>query len=242
MHSVYTSNHIMAFLKSNERAFLSTVSRLAFCNPFLPELERFQREALGPEFKTGEPPLSRRTDGPDRMSANSWKVYERLTPLIADLRDRLAAGKTGQEPDLILYEDAVLYLLYFRYLERLSEATFSTKSQPSKARWSFYREFSRDWREYLKIPGTNLPTGHDAAQTFAIFIQFRRAFRYIFTASLRGPTSLFQTCRETSPRFTLISLGSSPLREKAKNKIVATQITFFIKTSLWNCSRTYSKE
>ena len=37
----------MAFLLASERAFLHAVSEFAYCNPFLPEHNRLEREALG---------------------------------------------------------------------------------------------------------------------------------------------------------------------------------------------------
>ena len=40
----------MAFLRSEEKAFAGAISRLAYCNPFLPERIACEREALGEDF------------------------------------------------------------------------------------------------------------------------------------------------------------------------------------------------
>ena len=86
----------MAFLSARERAFLDDVSRLGYCNPFLPERVELERAALGPEFVEGEPVWSRRDE--DRPRANAWRVAERAAELIERLRPRLAegAGATGR--------------------------------------------------------------------------------------------------------------------------------------------------
>ena len=47
--------HMGALLSPHEREFLRIVSKLAYCNPFLPERVALEREALGTEFVEGEP-------------------------------------------------------------------------------------------------------------------------------------------------------------------------------------------
>ena len=39
------------------------------------------------------------------------------TPVLEQLRERLREGVAAREPDLVLYEDAVLHLLYTRYYQ-----------------------------------------------------------------------------------------------------------------------------
>ena len=52
----------MVFISAPECAFLRAASRLAFCNPFLPERVEHERAALGREFETT---LARLTDNQD---------------------------------------------------------------------------------------------------------------------------------------------------------------------------------
>ena len=46
---------------------------------------------------------------PDRVRANTWRIVDRLQPLLKTLRASLAASAEAPEADLILYEDGMLY-------------------------------------------------------------------------------------------------------------------------------------
>lgn len=46
---------------------------------------------------------------PDRVRANTWRIVDRLTSLVKNMRHELASGAEVREPDLLLYEDALLY-------------------------------------------------------------------------------------------------------------------------------------
>jgi transcriptional regulator with PAS, ATPase and Fis domain len=102
-----------------------------------------------------------------------------LRPLVEQLRTALAAGSEASEPDLVLYEDAVLYLLFGRFQPRFFEIGFGT-GKADASRWRFYTDFLSDWRHFFSIDGTRLPTGHDARHTFACFRQIQLAFEYVF--------------------------------------------------------------
>src|SRR5580704_11229121 len=64
----------MAFLSSSERGFLPAASRLAFCNPFLPERVAHERAALGDEFVEDAPVWSFSVAEPDRQRSNVWRI------------------------------------------------------------------------------------------------------------------------------------------------------------------------
>jgi transcriptional regulator with PAS, ATPase and Fis domain len=80
----------------------------------------------------------------------------------------------------VLYEDALLHLLYQRYYQRFYEASFGARTAEGPARWRFYEEFLADWRHFFQIEGVTLPTRHDPRHTFACFRQIQRAFEQIF--------------------------------------------------------------
>jgi len=71
----------MAFLSGAERAFLSAVSQLAYCNPFLPERADLERAALGGDYVEGESVWSQPVEDPERPRANVWRVAGRLETL-----------------------------------------------------------------------------------------------------------------------------------------------------------------
>ena len=175
----------MAFLSAAERSFLRAVSQFAYCNPFLPEHTEFERAALGDDFVEGEPVWSQPVEDPERPRANVWRIFERLAPLAEQLRDRLRAGASPREPDLILYEDAILHLLYQRYYPRFYEAGFGTARDQS-GRWRFYHDYLADWRRFFELDGVRLPTHHEPRHTFACFRQIQRAFDQIFRDIIGG--------------------------------------------------------
>jgi hypothetical protein len=96
----------MAFLTSPERAFLRAASRLAFCNPFLPERVEHERAALGSEFADDEPVWSFSILDPERRRTNVWRIGARLEELCPRLRDKLAARTPSSDEDRVLYEEA----------------------------------------------------------------------------------------------------------------------------------------
>src|SRR5215831_20401222 len=146
-------------LTGSRRSLLENVSRLAYANPFLPEWVACERAVLGTEFVEGEPVWSYRAEHPEPR-ANVWRITRRLEPLLEDLRGRLAAGARTSEHELVLYEDAVLQLLYQRCYPHFFEAAFGA-AQSGLMRWNFYATFLADWRHFLEIEGVRFPSGHE---------------------------------------------------------------------------------
>ena len=173
----------MAFLSAAERTFLQTVSEFAYCNPFLPEHNRLERVALGRDFKEGEPVWSQPVDDPERPRVNIWRIFEKVQPLAEQLCARLRSGVSARESDLLIYEDAVIHVLYQRYYRQFYEGSFGAAvSQPS--RWRFYNDFRTDWRHFFD--GLRLPTHYDPPHMFACFRQIQRAFEQIFRDIIGG--------------------------------------------------------
>jgi transcriptional regulator with AAA-type ATPase domain len=177
----------MALLSSRERAFLEAVSRTSYSNPFLPELSDHERQALGPDFVAEETVWSMRAADPDKPRANSWKIAERLGPLLLQIRDRLERGPVAAGKELELYEDATLYWLYYRYYQRIFHAAFPpSANRPTGSGWAFYGQFLQDWDRHFRVVGVELPTRHDPGHTFACYYQIVRAFHNIFGHILGG--------------------------------------------------------
>jgi transcriptional regulator with AAA-type ATPase domain len=170
----------MAFLSSGERAFLRAVSELAYCNPFLPERTQLERAALGSAFQEGEPVWSLPVDDPEGSRVNVWRIFERLEPLVEQLRGRLSGGAKAREEDLVLYEDAILQVLYQRHYRQFFEAGIGPAASGGAGRWRFHREFRAGWGRFLAIDGVTFPTRHEPDHTFACFRQIQRAFEQIF--------------------------------------------------------------
>jgi transcriptional regulator with AAA-type ATPase domain len=172
--------HTMTFLSSSERGFLRAASNLAFCNPFLPERLRHERAALGAECVEDEPVWSFSVDEPDRRRSNVWRIAARMEELCPRLRRKLTTGVAANRQDLMLYEEAVLSLLYQRYYARFFEAEFGTAREAGAARWRFYEQFRADWAYFLEIETRPLPSCYEPVHTFACFRQIQCAFERIF--------------------------------------------------------------
>jgi transcriptional regulator with PAS, ATPase and Fis domain len=80
-----------------------------------------------------------------------------------------------------LYEDGLLYWLYYRYHDGIFDAGYTPPAgRATGNRWAFYTRYLRDWEHYFRIPGVQLPTGHEPRHTFACYYQIVRAFHNTF--------------------------------------------------------------
>jgi Sigma-54 interaction domain len=171
----------MAFLSPAERAFLKAVSQFAYCNPFLPEHTEFERAALGDEYVEGDPVWSQQVKDPEKPRENVWRIFKKLEPLANELRKRLVNGSNPRTEDLLLYEDAILHLLYQRYYLK-----FHTAVRPTVTQWAFYHEYYADWLKYFRVNGIEFPSKLDNVQMFSFFRQFQCAFEQIFQDIIGG--------------------------------------------------------
>jgi transcriptional regulator with AAA-type ATPase domain len=165
----------MAFWSDRERSFLESVSRIAFGNPFLPDLAREEEIALGPAYQPEPPFWSLPVGDPEKRRDNAWKIVELTERLLAEVPSRNDAGLWPDRAESQLYEDAALYCLYHLYYDRLGAVGGAPLRAP------FYDDFRRDWQERLE-PRFLLPSQYDRTHTFAAFFQIVRAFRNIFVS------------------------------------------------------------
>ena len=116
-------------------------------------------------------------ESPGRMSGGSSSAWSLWQP---NSRPAYARRRRPATADLVLYEDAILHLLYQRYY-RISSQRPSVRPRPKRpGRWRFYNNFLADWRRFFHIEGVAFPTGHDPRHTFACFRQIQRAFEQVF--------------------------------------------------------------
>jgi transcriptional regulator with AAA-type ATPase domain len=161
----------MALLTESERRFLAAVSRLAYCNPFLPERTTHEQSALGRDYVTGGLVWSASAANPDATSANVNRVHARLGPLIEKVRTRLAANPDADPVDLAIYEDCAHHLIYQRSYPDFIAAT---------THYRFYERFAADWKYFFFADTARFESALDAAHFFACFRQVQRAFHHIF--------------------------------------------------------------
>jgi len=178
----------MALFDPADHRFADAVSQLVYCNPFLPERVRLEREALGPDF-VESPSVYRFAPGLDGVwpklarvgEQNLGRLDERAKRLADKARSRLLSDRNVAESEAVLYEDLVHYLLYRCYRKDLDETIAEAIEQPGKQpRIAFWQPFLDDFRRYFDIPGLTFHQAHHPAHVFACFFQISRAFHHIF--------------------------------------------------------------
>ncbi len=176
----------MALIAPGERAFLEAISKLAYCNPFVPERIEHERQALGDAFVEAPLVWSLQPDD-DRERPNIVRLLERAEPVAETMRQRLAAGGRWRREDLQLYEDLVLYVLYQRYRMELNETvTAGLDGRGSTSRLSYWKQFRSDFDRSMRIRGVTLPSEYQPQHLFACFYQIRRGFERIFRGIVGG--------------------------------------------------------
>ena len=172
---MYIRRQAMVYQTSADHTLAEAISRLAYCNPFLPERIEFERQALGAAFVPGGT-LWHATGDP-QPPPNVFALRERAGALSERLAAQLREGARPSSEDLQLYEDVVVYLLFARYDDDL----FGLIDQHAgTAPVGFYRKFRQDVERLLQIPRATVVADGDVPHLFATFFQIRRAFHYIF--------------------------------------------------------------
>lgn len=171
----------MAFFEDADQRFAEAISRLSYCNPFMPARLQMEREALGDAFCDDGAVWSKRMHV-DGERANIQRLQERVQKIVTDARERLIQKEAAaDERELVLYEDLVLYWLYHRYRENLRQSLDEAQQKTGKPiKVAYWRDYARDFDAYLKIPGCVFPSDHDPSHLFACYFQLRRAFQHIF--------------------------------------------------------------
>jgi len=165
----------MDFLRGPDRTLAEAISRLAYCNPFLPDRIECERQALGEAFVPGG--TLWHASGNPEPPPNVFALRERAGTLSERLAARLAEGARPTPDDLQLYEDVVVYLLFASYDDDfygLIDERAATQVV------SFYRKFRDDVARLLQIPRATVVADRDVPHLFATLFQVRRAFHYIF--------------------------------------------------------------
>ncbi len=171
----------MIFMTPADRALAESISKLNYCNPFLPERIEFEREALGERFVFSKPAWSRQANVP-ADGPNVPKLILQTEALCHTLLERLQHGaRPAGDGEVELYEDSVYFLLFHKYQPQIHEAYRKMNRRGDKRPFVCYRGLERDAHRFLiehwvRQPRFNTP------HLFAGFYQIHRAFQYIFNA------------------------------------------------------------
>ncbi|TWT78306.1 Transcriptional regulatory protein ZraR [Posidoniimonas polymericola] len=179
-HNVTQLPRHMPLITPHEAELLRPLSRLAYCNPFLPERLELEQAALGGEYEPEEHVAWSRTAASHYERPNVVRLTALADRLATKLRAKLATGVTATAEELRLYDDLVVYVLYYRWIATLSPAGVSGHKAAVGPAWESFRHAHQHFHEVA-----GLPTGDDAAaHLFACLHQVRRAFRGIFDCIL----------------------------------------------------------
>lgn len=162
------------FTRPEDRAFALTISKLAYCNPFIEERVLLEQRALGEDFdpKAAKWNLDPRSD---MRYVNHEKILARIESLMQALRDRYLK-ENGSEAERAAYVDMVFFLLYHQLAEQMDQVIIRAHQDGSgRRRIGFYGVFLEAFRSWL---GESSPV--EPAHLFACFFQIRRAFYHIF--------------------------------------------------------------
>src|SRR5258706_8295848 len=172
----------MALLNDSERDFATAVAHLIYVNPFLAERIEWERQALGAEHLPFDQVWHSRGD-PAGENPNEERIAARAAALAEVLRERLASGGRASAEELELYQDVVLYLLYYRYQARLFAALVAAGRRPD---FRFYADFAADCERFFAPAAGRRRTRPDPAHLFACCFQIRRAFHSTFHSIVGG--------------------------------------------------------
>jgi transcriptional regulator with AAA-type ATPase domain len=169
----------MSLLNGEQQKFLECVVRISYANPFLGERIDYERQALGSDFDESQANWNLLGDDPATQQANTRKIAERAYVIVAVIQRQLKIGGAASRIELKLYEDTVLFLLYYYYAQRFKESIVNPQKDQN---YEFFKEFTHYWRHFFNHPVEHLPQQKEAAHIFACFFQVRRAFYFIFRA------------------------------------------------------------
>lgn len=166
----------MGLFSSKDRLFARAVSKMAFCNPFLPERIEYEKEALGDQYHKRDLVWSKIADTPGQNP--NIEILEHKSEKVAETALVHLNERQVTDEDLRLYEELVLYLLYNRYSPEFDAIIESVPDEKKPKRIPFYQSFMREWHHYFTHE--SLPDESEAVQVFSSLFLIRRAFHQIY--------------------------------------------------------------
>jgi len=170
----------MIFIPGSDLAFVRAVSQLNYTNPFLQERLDLERAALGDEF-VAEPHgyWSFTAEQITERRSNLVRITDKARPIAQRLRDKLIDGASTSDNELLLYDDLVLYILFYEMLETWGKRSSATSNDNAED-LNGWKRFSAQFDFWLKLPMRKLPSATQKTHLFALFNQIYRAFFNIF--------------------------------------------------------------
>lgn len=174
----------MGWFNTDDRRLAEIISKLSYCNPFLPERIELEKVALGSAFESKDAIWNVKPhDQPEHPNVTHLRklVEDKVDPL----QKRFKPEQNVSEDELKLYHDLVVFILYHRYREGFDrtilagQARSESQSGTRTGKMKLFESFAHDLHGfYDQIP--NPMTLEAQAHLFACFFQVRRAFYHIY--------------------------------------------------------------
>ena len=169
----------MSVFNKDNVAFLTSVSELTYCNPFLPRRTELERILLGSDAEASDSVWSYRATA-GNLWHNTQAISKLLQPMAEQIRAELVGGAKVSPEHLRLYENLINYMLYDRYRSLIWDFDQGGKSQTDcKTVWE---QFLTDIQYYVADRGSELQFTllNQPAHLFACYFQISRLFHYVF--------------------------------------------------------------
>lgn len=170
----------MGFIPSQDLVFVRAVGELSNANPFLPERLELEKLALGDSF-VAEPHAywGFTTEQMTQRRSNLTLILERARSVAEVLRSKLLRGHSVDDQHLRLYDDLVLYILFYEQLEAWGkrQTEHDERASSEQATW---KRYSTQFEYWLHLSELQLPSLSQKLHLFETFHQIYRAFFNIF--------------------------------------------------------------
>jgi DNA-binding NtrC family response regulator len=178
----------MALLSSRDGRVAGAIAGIGYSNPFLGERVELERRALGDAFVDVGPVIWARPGvSIAGLFPNVPALRARGEHLVEEMRRRLVEGHPATRDELLTYEDLALYRLHTRHMSAFDGVAPRSRLPEADGRpVGFWREFLEEFTHLFRVPGVELPSGHDPAVIFAGLYQIGRAFLHIFQGIVGG--------------------------------------------------------
>lgn len=170
----------MALIPNSDLKFVLAVSQLSYTNPFLQDRIDLEQAALGDDF-VSEPHgyWSFTEEQITQRRSNLGQITDKARLIAEDLRRKLLEGVSASEVELQLYDDLVLYVLFYVLLEHWRKLGLLISGNDARD-LNAWKQYSEQFDYWLNLPMKQLPSASQKVHLFAVFHQVYRAFYNIF--------------------------------------------------------------
>lgn len=170
----------MNVIRRSDLKFVEAVGELNYTNPFLEERIELERVALGSSFIAEAMPYwSFTLDQAVQRRGNLIQIMDRAVPIAQGIRERLRDKQEATEKEIALYDDLVIYILFYEQLEDWSkrEPGFLFDESANLRSW---KQYSSSFDYWFHVAGISFPSRNQKTHMFAMLHQVFRAFFNIF--------------------------------------------------------------